>query len=190
MEEIMARESSSESNLVVAAPAARPSMIRELDQREKVGAGRLTEVRLIEMVFPEHTNHYGTLFGGQALALMDKAAFIVASRYVRRAVVTASSDKVDFHVPVRQGQLVELIARIVATGKTSIQVEVELWAEDLLTGDRQLGTRGRFVLVALDAHGRSTMVPALPQDASSTAEVLPFATNRERTSAPYLCTNE
>ncbi len=78
------------------------------------------------MVFPEQTNHYGTLFGGEALAWMDKAAFIVASRYARRTVVTASSEKCNFHVPVRQGQLVELVARIVATGKTSITVDVEL----------------------------------------------------------------
>lgn len=120
-----------------------------------------TECRLVEMVFPQQTNHYGTLFGGQALALMDKAAFICASRYARRTVVTASSEKCDFHVPVRQGQLVELIARIIATGRTSLTVEVDLYAEDLLTGDRQLGTRGRFVMVALDAHEKPAVVPAL-----------------------------
>jgi len=125
---------------------------------ERVEAGKLTEARLIEMVFPEQTNHYGTLFGGQALALMDKAAFIVASRYARRNVVTASSEKCDFHVPVRQGQLLELVARIVATGRTSMTVEVDLETEDLLTGDRQVATRGRFVLVALDAHGKPTAV--------------------------------
>ncbi len=128
---------------------------------ERIEAGQQVEVRLIEMVFPEQANHYGTLFGGQALALMDKAAFIVASRYARRTVVTASSERCDFHVPVRQGQLVELIARIVATGRTSMTVEVDLHAEDLLTGDRQLATRGRFVMVALDAHGKSTTVPVL-----------------------------
>ncbi len=128
---------------------------------EKIAAGRLVEARLIEMVFPEQTNHYGTLFGGQALALMDKAAFIVASRYARRTVVTASSERCDFHVPVREGQLVELISRVVSTGTTSITVEVDLYSEDLLSGDRQLGTRGRFVLVALDAHGKPTSVPAL-----------------------------
>lgn len=128
---------------------------------EKIAPGRITEARLIEVVFPQQTNHYGTLFGGQALALMDKAAFVVASRYARRTVVTASSEKADFHVPVRQGQLIELVARVIATGRTSMTVEVELYAEDLLTGDRQLGTRGRFVMVALDAHGRATPVTAL-----------------------------
>lgn len=132
-----------------------------LSEVERINAGQLREVRIIEMVFPQQTNHYGTLFGGEALALMDKAAFIVASRYARRTVVTASSEKVDFHVPVRQGQLVELVARIASTGKSSVHVEVELYSEDLLTGDRQLGTRGRFVMVALDSHGKPTEVPPL-----------------------------
>ncbi len=120
-----------------------------------------TETRMVEMVFPGQTNHYGTLFGGEALALMDRAAFVAASRHARRHVVTARSEGVDFHLPVRQGQLVELVARVVATGRTSMTVEVELTAEDLLTGDRRAGTRGRFVMVALDGHGQPTEVPPL-----------------------------
>lgn len=128
---------------------------------ERAPAGAITETVLVEMVFPGQTNHYGTLFGGQAMALMDKAAFIVASRYARRTVVTASSEKCDFHVPVRQGQLVELRASVVSTGRTSMVVEVDLVAEDLLTGDRQLGTRGKFVMVALDAHGKPASVPPM-----------------------------
>ncbi|HTQ75705.1 MAG TPA: acyl-CoA thioesterase [Burkholderiales bacterium] len=128
---------------------------------ERVEAGRITEGRLMEMVFPEQANHYGTLFGGQALALMDKAAFMVASRFSRLPVVTASTEKIDFHAPVKQGQLVELVARVVQTGRTSITVEVELYGEDILSGARALSTRGRFVLVALDADGKPTRVPAL-----------------------------
>jgi uncharacterized protein (TIGR00369 family) len=130
-------------------------------EAEQLVAGHVTEARLVEMVFPEQTNHYGTLFGGQALALMDKAAFVAASRYARRAVVTASSERVDFHTPIRQGHLVELVARVVATGRTSMTVEVEMFSEDLLTGTRELGTRGRFVLVALDGHQRPAPVPPL-----------------------------
>jgi acyl-CoA hydrolase len=121
-----------------------------------------TQARLIEIVFPDHTNHLGTLFGGQALAWMDKAAFVVATRYARRTVVTARSEQVDFRLPVRQGQLVELIARIVATGRSSMQVEVDLIAEDPLTGDSRLCTRGRFTMIALDAHGTPTAITPLP----------------------------
>lgn len=117
-----------------------------------------TEARLLEIVFPDHTNHLGTLFGGQALAWMDKAAFIAASRYARRTVVTARSDQVDFKLPIRQGQLVETIARVVEVGRTSMQVQVELVAEDLLSGERQVCTRGRFVMIALDDQGAPTPI--------------------------------
>jgi acyl-CoA hydrolase len=120
---------------------------------------RPTEVRMVEMVFPEQTNHYGTLFGGQALALMDKAAFIVASRFARLTLVTASTERIDFHSAVKQGQLVELVAKIISTGRASVVTEVDLYSEDLLTGERALATRGRFVLVAVDEQGRPTPVP-------------------------------
>lgn len=120
-----------------------------------------TEAVLTEIVFPDHTNHLGTLFGGQALAWMDKAAFVAASRYARRTVVTGRSEQVDFKVPVRQGQLVELTARVVGVGRSSMQVDVDLVAEDVLSGDRRLCTRGRFVMIALDAHGTPAVVPPL-----------------------------
>lgn len=120
-----------------------------------------TEARLLEIVFPDHTNHLGTLFGGQALAWMDKAAFIAASRYARRTVVTARSEQVDFKLPIRQGQLVETIARVVGVGRTSMQVEVEVIAEDLLSGSRELCTRGHFVMIALGAEGQPAPVPPL-----------------------------
>ncbi len=119
------------------------------------------EVRLWEIVFPDHANHLGTLFGGQALAWMDKAAFIAATRYARQIVVTARSEQVDFRVPVRQGQLVELIARIVEVGRSSMQVEVELHTEDPHAGTRHLCTCGRFVMIALDVGGRPAPIAAL-----------------------------
>ena len=115
---------------------------------------RPQETRIVQMVFPNQTNHYGTLFGGDALRLMDMAAFVTASRHARRPVVTASSERIDFHVPVRQGQLAEVLGRVTSTGRTSLTVEVELWAEDLLTGKRELCTKGNFVLVAVDERGR------------------------------------
>ncbi|WP_024892125.1 acyl-CoA thioesterase [Luteimonas huabeiensis] len=127
---------------------------------------RPTEARLLEMVFPDHTNHLGTLFGGQALAWMDMAAFIAASRYARSTVVTARSEQVDFNQPVKKGQLVETIARIVRVGRSSMHVEVELITEDLLTGDRKLCTRGHFVMVALDELGRPVAAPPLPAHAA------------------------
>ena len=121
-------------------------------------AARPQETRIVEMVFPNQTNHYGTLFGGDALRLMDMAAFVTASRHARRPVVTASSERIDFRVPVRQGQLAEVVGRVIDRGRTSLRVEVELWAEDLLTGKRKLCTKGSFVLVAVDEQGRPTPI--------------------------------
>jgi uncharacterized protein (TIGR00369 family) len=116
--------------------------------------------RFIEMVFPEHANHYGTLFGGNALSLMGKAAFVAATRRARTAVVMASSERIDFHVPVRVGELVELDARVARVGRSSMTVEVEVTAEALLTGERRLAMRGSFEMVAVDAGGRPIAIPA------------------------------
>ena len=122
---------------------------------------QVTEARLLHMVFPDHTNHLGTLFGGQALAWMDMAAFIVASRHARRTVVTARSEQVDFRHPIHKGDLVEVVARIVRVGRSSMDVDVELINEQLLTGARKLCTRGRFVMIALDPQGRPAQAPPL-----------------------------
>ncbi|MBX9938394.1 MAG: acyl-CoA thioesterase [Candidatus Obscuribacterales bacterium] len=116
------------------------------------------ETRMCEMVFPNQTNHYGTLFGGHALELMDKSAFITASRFTRKAMVTASSEKVDFKTPVKTGHLVELVGKIEKVGRTSVTVSVDMVGENLLTGDRQLCARGRFVLVAVDPDNRPIML--------------------------------
>lgn len=112
-----------------------------------------TEVRLVELVFPHLTNHIGTLFGGHALAMMDKAAFLSATRFSRRSMVTVASDRVEFKVPVRAGQMVELVARVVRVGTTSVTVSVQMFAEDLLAPRRVLATHGSFVFVAVDENG-------------------------------------
>jgi acyl-CoA hydrolase len=109
---------------------------------------------LLEIVYPEDTNSQGTLFGGHALSLMDRLAFIVASRFTRMPVVTARSEKVEFLSPVKQGELVELTGTVVDVGRTSLRIEIEMQREDLLTGDRSLCTTGEFVMVAVDEDGR------------------------------------
>ena len=110
--------------------------------------------KLLEIVYPENTNSQGTLFGGHALSLMDRLAFIVASRFTRMPVVTARSEKVEFRSPVKQGELVELTGTVVDVGRTSLRIEIEMQREDLLTGDRSLCTTGEFVMVAVDENGR------------------------------------
>jgi uncharacterized protein (TIGR00369 family) len=114
--------------------------------------------RRTEIVFPTDVNHYGTLFGGKAVAMMDVVASIAAMRAAKKPVVTASIDRVDFKAPIREGDFVETIARVVAIGNTSVTVEVELWGEIPATGERNLSTVGKFVLVAINRDGRPTPI--------------------------------
>jgi len=115
-----------------------------------------TDFTLTEIVFPSLVNHYGTLHGGYALQWMDKAAWICATRYARKTIVTIASDRVEFTRPVPQGAIVMLKAHVARVGRTSLTVSVEMHAEEPLTGDRFLATRGQFVMVALDDNGRPT----------------------------------
>jgi acyl-CoA hydrolase len=109
-------------------------------------------------VFPGQSNTNGTLFGGEALRWMDEAAGIAAGRCARKAVVTAAMDRVEFHVPIMSGALVETIARVTKIGRTSMQVIAEVWTEDLFNGERTLATSANFVMVAVDDDGRPTPV--------------------------------
>jgi len=114
--------------------------------------------RRTEIVFPQDTNAYGTLFGGKALGMMDVVGGIAAMRACRKQVVTASIDRIDFKEPIRSGEFVETIARVVRVGRTSITVEVELWAEVPTTGTRRLSTVGKFIFVAVTPEGKPTPV--------------------------------
>jgi acyl-CoA hydrolase len=73
-------------------------------------------------------------------------------------MVTVASDRVEFKVPVRAGQMVELVARVTKVGRTSVTVGVDMYAEDVASGDRRLATSGSFVFVAIDADGRPTPI--------------------------------
>ena len=84
------------------------------------GAIPASPSRLIDLVFPGDTNHHGTLFGGAGLALMDRIAFIAATRHGRVPFVTASVDRVDFQAPARVGELVELTARAMRVGRCTV----------------------------------------------------------------------
>jgi acyl-CoA hydrolase len=112
-------------------------------------------LHMADMVFPPQTNHYGTLFGGDALRMLGKAAFIVSTRHARAVMVMAASDRVDFRSPVKEGEMVELIARVKMTGRSSVRVGVELWAENLLTAKRRRAANAEFAMVAVDACGRA-----------------------------------
>jgi acyl-CoA hydrolase len=114
-----------------------------------------SRTKVFKAVFPGETNHYDTLFGGTALQWMDEVAFIAATRFTREKVVTVSSDKVNFKMPIPAGTFVELDAQVVRVGNTSIEVSVDVYREDMYVENRVLALHGNFVFVSLDkAKGR------------------------------------
>lgn len=139
-------------------------MVTEAAETEAVGV-----VRLIDMIFPGDTNHHGTLFGGVALAHMDKVAFLAASRHGRAPFVTASCERIDFAAPAMKGELIEATGRIVRVGSRSCDVEVDLIAEALLSGERRLCTRGLFTLVAVMGEATTLPLPPVPPIGAETS---------------------
>lgn len=113
-----------------------------------------SETRIFKAVFPNTTNHYDTLFGGTAMQLMDEVAFITATRFSRKRVVTVSSDRIDFKMPIPAGTIVELIGSVAHIGKTSMKVAVEIFIEDMYSYGREKAITGLFSFVALDEHKR------------------------------------
>ncbi|MCH7396889.1 acyl-CoA thioesterase [Belliella sp. DSM 107340] len=109
-----------------------------------------SETHIFKAVFPNTTNHYGTLFGGTAMQLMDEVAFITATRFCRQRVVTVSSDRIDFTQPIPEGTFVELVGRVSSIGNTSLKVHVEIYIEEMYDDKREKAVSGVFTFVAID----------------------------------------
>ncbi|RJE77487.1 acyl-CoA thioesterase [Pseudoalteromonas sp. MSK9-3] len=113
---------------------------------------------ITKTVFPGRTNHHNTLFGGDALAWMDEAAFIAATRFCRKPLVTISSDRVDFKEAIPAGTFAELVSKVVHVGNTSLKVEVKIYLERMHKDNKHLAISGSFTFVAVDDNHRPTPV--------------------------------
>ena len=133
------------------------------------------ELEFTELILPAQANHYGTLFGPNALALLGKAAFLVAARFTRQSVVMAAARQIDFLSPVPVGALVDFRARVTRVGRTSLSVQV-VASFDSAPGTRPDEVlRADFEMVAVDELGRPCQVcPPRP------AEELAFAAPHPR----------
>lgn len=105
--------------------------------------------RIFKAVFPHSTNHYDTLFGGTAMHLMDEVAFITATRFTRKKVVTVSSDRIDFTRPIPAGTIIELIGKVAYVGNTSLKVKVDIFIEEMYSQVREKAISGTFTFVAI-----------------------------------------
>lgn len=120
-----------------------------------------SEVEMVELVLPNDANLMGNCLGGRVMYLIDIAGGLAASRHCRGPVVTASMDSLDFRRPVRVGDAVILRARVNHAARTSMEVEVRVFAENLSSGERQETSTAYLTFVAVDREGRPVPVPPL-----------------------------
>lgn len=119
------------------------------------------EISNSELVFPTHTNHYGTIFGGRVLELMDMTAAMAAMRFANEDTVTASIEAVDFRKPIKVGDIMEIKARVIYTAHTSMVVKVDVYKIGKFSPGKEFTCRGHVVFVAVDADGKPIPVPPL-----------------------------
>lgn len=119
-----------------------------------------TKVTIAEVIQPHEANFLGKMFGGALLAKIDLCAYATASKYSSAVTVTASFDRVDFHEPIEVAELVTLVGQVVFVGRTSIEVYVEVYAENIMTGVKRHTNTARVTMVALK-DGKPCEVPRL-----------------------------
>lgn len=117
------------------------------------------EVELTEIVLPNDANTLGNILGGKVMHLIDIACAIAAARHCRRPVVTASIDQLDFHHPIKVGELIIIRARLNRAFRTSMEVGARVTSENLVTGECRHTSSAYLTFVALGDDGKPTQVP-------------------------------
>ena len=123
-----------------------------------------SQVIMAQFMQPEHANALGNVHGGWIMKLIDEAGGLCATRHARRPAVTLAVDSLRFLSPVHVGDFVTFTAHLNWTGRTSMEVEVNVEAENLLTGQKTHTNSAYLVYVALDQEGRPVAVPGLILD--------------------------
>ncbi|ACT01933.1 acyl-CoA thioesterase [Paenibacillus sp. JDR-2] len=129
-------------------------------------------------IFPTDVNNHNTLFGGKLMAYIDDIASIAATKHCRRAVVTASTDSVDFLQPIRPSDSVCLESFVTWTGRTSVEVFVKVIKEDLLTGERIVAATSFLTFVALDQNRHPVPVPKVIPESEEEFKLYETASHR------------
>lgn len=114
-----------------------------------------------ELVLPNDTNTLHNLMGGRLLHWMDIAAAISAQKHCNRIVVTASVDNVSFKQPIKLGDVITIEAKVSRAFTTSLEVRLDVWAENIPSGTRIKSNEAFYTFVALDQNGRTIPVPEL-----------------------------
>lgn len=122
---------------------------------------RASRVTLSQLMHPEHANLLGNVHGGWIMKLVDEAGALACMRHAQRKVVTVAIDSMVFRQPIRIGDLIILSAEVSYAGRTSMEAEVHVIAENPITGEQTYTNTAYLVYVALDDDGRPTSVPPL-----------------------------
>ncbi len=125
-----------------------------------------------ELVLPNDTNTLNNLMGGRLLHWMDIAAAISAQKHCNRIVVTASVDNVSFKQPIKLGDVVTIEAKVTRAFNTSVEVRLDVWAENIPSGTRVKSNEAYYTFVALDQDGNNVPVPSLAPETDD--EILLF----------------
>jgi uncharacterized protein (TIGR00369 family) len=122
---------------------------------------RASEIALNQLMLPEHANALGNVHGGVIMKMVDEAGAIVAMRHAQKPCVTIAIDSMTFKQPVHVGQLMVCKARVTYVGKSSIEVQILVHAENLLTREVTHTNSAYAVYVSLGPDGRSAPAPEL-----------------------------
>lgn len=120
-----------------------------------------SQVEMTELVLPDDTNLLGNLLGGRLMHWLDIAGALAASRHSNKVVATAAVDNIEFNNPVRLGEIVVLKAKITWVGRTSMEVKINVFSENVKTGKRKITNKAYIVFVALDENEKPAPVPKL-----------------------------
>ncbi len=130
-----------------------------MDLTPKPASASATE--MTQVVLPNDANPLGFILGGTVMHLIDIAGAIACHRHTRSLLVTAAVDGLQFLHPIKIGDLVILRARVTCTFQTSLEAQVDVYSEELLTGKRQLTSRAYLTFVAISKDGGRVPVPPL-----------------------------
>jgi len=120
-----------------------------------------SKISIAQLMQPEHANNLGNVHGGWIMKLVDEAGALACMRHAQRRVVTVAIDQMIFRQPIRIGDLVILNAEVTYTGRTSMEAEVQVTAENPVTGESTHTNTAYLVYVAMDKSGNSAPVPSL-----------------------------
>ncbi len=120
-----------------------------------------SRISIAQLMQPEHANNLGNVHGGWIMKLVDEAGALACMRHAQKRVVTVAVDSLVFREPIKIGDLIILNAEVTYAGRTSMEAEVQVIAENPISGERTHTNNAYLVYVALDDTGKPSSVPEL-----------------------------